>query len=106
MAIRYECPCGKVFEVKDAFAGRQVMCPSCRKVGTVVVGVRHEAGRTCAFCSNPLADNQVICTICGSENPTEEYEKAKKRSEKTTRRKNVTIHPLAIMVAVLVAAGG
>jgi hypothetical protein len=32
MSISFTCSCGRSCRVKDAFAGRQVRCPDCRKV--------------------------------------------------------------------------
>jgi len=107
VTIRYQCSCGKTFALKDGFAGRQVACPSCKKVGIVGREGSHDSGRTCKYCKNPLGRDEVTCPVCATENATLAYSMAKAKVEKGRQRGYRSINTsLIVILVVLVIAGG
>jgi hypothetical protein len=80
--MKFSCPqCGKSLKVPDSMAGKRGKCPSCSETFLVPdpqTGTAGESGldlvedgaaevRTCAFCRQPLAEDAVLCTHCGTD---------------------------------------
>jgi len=94
MPIRVTCSCGKVFRVKDEFAGRQIQCQVCQAEVTVPElpelgeepsahpepspsapssapdqAPAHPQGATieCSACAENIPAGSVFCPLCGEE---------------------------------------
>lgn len=81
MPIQVTCQCGQQLSAKDEFAGRRVKCPGCggpllipqpqaAEADDGITGLLDDAGvragvNRCSGCGAEMADEAVLCVMCG-----------------------------------------
>lgn len=75
MPIVVACPCGKLYRVPDAGAGKRIQCKTCGAILDVPSGATASttanrqaptpSTRTCPYCAEPIAREARKCKHCG-----------------------------------------